>query len=167
MVNDITVTVVIPTRSRAGDLENCLKSLWAQTVKPESIIVIDNGSTDNTQEILEKFAGIRIIRDSGATLSQVFNLGWRHTESEIVAYLNDDAVAEEDWVKEIKHWFIVLRDAAVIGGPTIDMAPRRLTQLQRNGTLLSKIGTVCRLLKISPKRRRKKQCLVTKVVFPS
>ncbi|GAH04139.1 unnamed protein product, partial [marine sediment metagenome] len=49
-------TVVIPALNEEEFIGDCLKSIRAQTVPPDEIIVMDNGSTDKTVEIAQKYA---------------------------------------------------------------------------------------------------------------
>jgi glycosyltransferase involved in cell wall biosynthesis len=50
-----SISVIIPTYQHAGSIVKCLESLFAQTRLPDEIIVVDDGSTDNTQDRLARF----------------------------------------------------------------------------------------------------------------
>jgi glycogen synthase len=123
------IDTVIPTRNRAADLKACLGSLVPQLHSNDSVIVIDNGSTDETPTVLRSFEGLEVIHDDAKSLSILFNRGWRASSAEIIAFLNDDAVPDPTWLADLKHWFSVLPDAAAIGGPTRDQSARLLSRL--------------------------------------
>lgn len=100
----VEISVIVCTRNRAAFLEKCLESLLLQTLPAEQyeIIVVDNGSTDNTKEVLSKFAGVpflRVIDEPIAGLSRARNRGLQEAQALYVGYIDDDAVAGENWLK--------------------------------------------------------------------
>lgn len=119
------VSVVIPTLNRVDDLKRCLDALLAQTAAPDEIRVIDNGSTDGTRELLEKYPA-QVMAAPGVPVSRLFNLGWTSTSAEFIAYLNDDAEAVPEWLSRIKQTFDAFPQAAVVGGPTIAMREQEI-----------------------------------------
>ena len=126
------VSVVIPTHNRAADLYSCITSLLDQIGDDDELIVIDNCSTDRTQEILGliklKVRHLKVICDCSNNLARLFNLGWRASKCSYVSFLNDDTVPDAFWLSDTKLWFRELSDASIIGGPTKDMIPRRMRQ---------------------------------------
>ena len=101
------LTIVICTYNRAHILPEALSSLLRQIVSPEkySLLIIDNNSTDNTQEIIEsfkdKFADIRIVVENNQGLSHARNRALKECQTEWIAFLDDDAKAHPDWVETI------------------------------------------------------------------
>ena len=55
------VSIIVPARNEEASLGDCLASLTAQTGVAFEIIVVDDGSTDRTREIAQRFAGVRVI----------------------------------------------------------------------------------------------------------
>jgi len=106
---------------------------------PEEIIVIDNGSSDGTREYLESVPKLVHVLDSRPCLPALFNLGWRLSTMPIVAFLNDDAVVEGAWTDEIRAAFETLPDAAMIGGPTLDQADRRMRSMMGQSPVLFRL----------------------------
>jgi len=112
------VSVIVPTCNRRSDLKRCLNSLMEQTFQDFEIIVIDNGSTDGTVELLKNYPAI-VIKNDTKNLSHLFNLGWRNASGDIIAYLNDDAEVEKQWLEIIIDTFRRFKKAGTVGGPTV------------------------------------------------
>ena len=100
------VTVVVPTRNAARTLAACLKSLRAQTY-PCRIVVVDNGSTDGTSEIAERWADI--VLEAGPERSAQRNFGARTDPADFLGFIDADMVLEPSVVQEA---VAVLRDGA-------------------------------------------------------
>lgn len=129
--NKPLISIIVPTYNRCMDLKRCLDSLMRQTVKDFEIIVIDNGSTDQTSSLLNKYP-VKVIMDSTKNLAYLFNLGWRNASAEIVAYINDDAEAVPDWLENICKTFENFRHVAMVGGPTIVVKDTRILGLYKS-----------------------------------
>lgn len=99
------ITGVICTHNRERFIKRCILSLLKQSL-PEhqyEIIVVDNGSTDNTRKICQTFKDIpnfSYIYESRLGLSQARNTGWHHAKGKYVGYLDDDATAAESWFEK-------------------------------------------------------------------
>jgi len=90
------VSVVIPTFNRARDIGRCLESLTGQTLRDFEVIVCDDGSTDDTAAIVERFAGrldlqYRWAENFGGP-ARPRNIGLSLARAEYVAFLDSD-----DW----------------------------------------------------------------------
>jgi glycosyltransferase involved in cell wall biosynthesis len=84
-------TVIIPTYNRARFIGEAVKSILAQTLPAHEIIVVDDGSTDNTPEVLQAFASkITVIRQKNAGASAARNTGILHSKTEWLAFLDSD-----------------------------------------------------------------------------
>lgn len=104
----IQVSVIIPTLNRAFFLKNTLLSTLNQSFPQDEyeIIVIDNGSTDNTKQVVEDLNHqhnnrIRYFYDARPGLHIGRHIGAKHARGEILLYGDDDIIASPDWVKEI------------------------------------------------------------------
>lgn len=96
------VAVVVPNWNGARFLEACLRSLTEQT-EPAQIIVVDGGSTDGSRQLVsESFQGVTLLAlEENPGFAGAVNRGIAHALAggvEFVALLNNDAVAEPDWL---------------------------------------------------------------------
>jgi glycosyltransferase involved in cell wall biosynthesis len=109
------VTAILCTRNRAAWLERALHSLARQSLPAEAreILVVDNASTDDTPAAVRRLAAeltpIRYLAEPRLGLSFARNAGWQAANGEIIAYLDDDAVAAPDWLERIRDTFASLR----------------------------------------------------------
>lgn len=100
---DVRVAVVVPNWNGAREITDCLKSLQVQTEKCH-IIVVDNGSEDDSVKIVEeKFPGVELLKNStNLGFAGGVNTGFKKAIEdgyEFVATLNNDARAHKDWLK--------------------------------------------------------------------
>lgn len=119
-----TFSVVVATYNRAGSLVRSVQSLLRQTLSPNlyEIIIVDNNSTDGTSELAHRFTqsrpNIRCVRETSQGLSHARNRGWREAHGEYVAFIDDDAVAPEDWLECALSCFRTIQpQPQTVGGP--------------------------------------------------
>ncbi len=119
------ISVVICTHNRARLLSSALESLKDQTVgtKRYEVIVVDNRSSDNTKAITQDFheknrkVSIQYIREDELGLSIARNTGLRQAAGTWVAYLDDDAIADQHWLERIADTFeTVTPQPGAVGG---------------------------------------------------
>lgn len=106
------VSVVVNTFNSEKFIEDCLKSLEKQTVKPNEVLVVDHNSKDNTLAIAEKF-GCRIIVVEKGKRGFARDVGWRKARGSLVLYADSDNVLSENWVEEILKKFEQGADAVI------------------------------------------------------
>ena len=112
------VSVVVCSYNGASTLETCLRSLEKLNYPDYEVIVVDDGSTDNTQEILGRFAWVRNIRQKNMGLSHARNMGAAAATGEIVAYTDSDCEADPDWLYYLVLTLIRSKHVGV-GGPNL------------------------------------------------
>lgn len=98
-------SIVIPNLNGKGWLKDSLESVWAQTEQDFELIVIDNGSTDESLDIARSYCGrpnYTLIENGENTgFSHAVNQGIRAAQAEYVVLFNNDAFAEPDWLAEL------------------------------------------------------------------
>jgi len=93
------ISVIICTYNRANLLPRAILSVQKQTLQPLEIIVIDDGSTDNTIQVLKNFKKIRVISKKNSGISSARNLGIKLSCGKYIAFLDDDDEWHEDKLK--------------------------------------------------------------------
>ncbi len=117
------ISVVIPTFNRAHVLERAIDSVFEQTFQDFELLIVDDGSTDNTQELLEKrYAGeskLRYLKMQNRGVSAARNLGVVESKGEWIALLDSD----DEWLPQRleKQWRLLERrpDLKLIHGEEI------------------------------------------------
>jgi glycosyltransferase involved in cell wall biosynthesis len=95
------VSVVIPTFNSARFLAAAIDSALAQTLPPKEVIVVDDGSTDTTNEILDRYGdSIVVLRQPNSGVSHARNAGAARATGNVLAFLDSDDV----WLPQKLEW---------------------------------------------------------------
>ena len=113
-----SASVVVCSYNGGRTLEECLDSLMRLNYPDYEVILVDDGSTDATPQIAERYPLIRSIRQENKGLSAARNVGAQAARGEIVAYTDDDCVADEDWLLYLVRGLLD-QGVEAIGGPNI------------------------------------------------
>ncbi|MBO4712064.1 glycosyltransferase family 2 protein [bacterium] len=117
------ISIAVCTYNRADVLPKCLESLVDQTADTElfEVLIIDNNSTDDTKKIATDFckksSNFKYIFEEKQGLSHARNRAITEANGEYIAYIDDDAIANKDWVKKIESVIQNNKDIAAFGGP--------------------------------------------------
>ena len=84
------VSVVITCYDQARYLDDAIESVLAQTYPHLELVVVDDGSHDNTSEVAGRYPGVRLVRQDNAGLSAARNAGIRHTNGAYLLFLDAD-----------------------------------------------------------------------------
>src|SRR5579863_6173909 len=91
------IDVVIPTYNGATHIRDCVSSVLAQTLKPRRVIIVDDGSTDNTVELVDSLRGChpsimlhRMGRNSGVSAAR--NAGIELSKAPFIAFIDADDI---------------------------------------------------------------------------
>lgn len=86
-----SVSVIVPTFNYAHFLPAALDSVFAQTLPPREVVVVDDGSTDATPQVLARYEGrIRAVRKENGGLAAARNSGAQMASGELLAFLDSD-----------------------------------------------------------------------------
>jgi glycosyltransferase involved in cell wall biosynthesis len=94
------VSVVIPARNSAATIEACLAALGEQTVRPGEVIVVDDGSTDETPGIARRM-GAQVITQDHAGAGAARNRGAKAARGELLLFTDADCAPVPDWVERL------------------------------------------------------------------
>ena len=99
-----SVSVVIPVRNDAVLLEHCLRALDRQTRRADEVVVVDNGSTDDTVAVAERF-GARVVTEPVQGIPRASAAGYDAATGDIIARLDADSRPRPDWIERIDRSF--------------------------------------------------------------
>jgi GT2 family glycosyltransferase len=110
----VRASVIIPAFNCRGVLAICLDALSRQTIPLAEfeIIVVDDGSTDGTEEVAASYPGVRVIRQRNRGPAAARNCGVRHAEAPIVVFTDSDCEPTPGWLEAMLEPF---GDASVAG----------------------------------------------------
>ena len=116
-------SVIVCTRNRASLLDRCLAGITAQGVDPDrhEVLVVDDGSGPATGAVARRWAartpGLRYWRQPFAGLSHARNAGIRLARGDVLAYLDDDAIAQPGWLAALEEAYLAWPGVAAVAGP--------------------------------------------------
>lgn len=112
----VHLSVVIPALDDAELLADCLAALAAQTRVADEIIVVDNGSTDNTA-LVAATAGCRVVTEPRRGILIAASAGFDAAHGDLLARLDADSVPPVDWLERIEQAFAADPGLAALTGP--------------------------------------------------
>lgn len=116
----VTVAIVVCTRDRPAYLRRCLERLTTLRPAPAELVVVDNAPTDDaTQRVCDEF-GVRRVLEANPGLDRARNRGWHETVSDVIAYVDDDAVADRGFAGALARSFGA--DIAAVTGLVLPLA---------------------------------------------
>jgi glycosyltransferase involved in cell wall biosynthesis len=127
MIPQYKATIAICTYNRVKLLQLCIESLSKINFPFDEfeVLVVDNNSTDNTAEICNAFPGLyphlnfRYIVETQQGVGYTRTRGAKEAKGEIVAYIDDDCLAEENWLKRIVQFYDMYSEAMSTGGKIV------------------------------------------------
>ena len=104
-MNKEKVSVIIPVYNVEKEIARCVESLLAQTYSSIEIILIDDGSTDNSSKLCDDYsagyANIVVLHKENGGLSDARNTGLRHAKGKYILYVDSDDYIEKDSCKRL------------------------------------------------------------------
>ncbi len=125
-----SVAVVITTYEHARFVEGAVRSVLAQTVPVDEIIVVDDGSSDRPQDVVAGFPQVRIVSQPNRGLAAARNVGWRTARSDLVLFLDADDRLVPIAVEANRRALAAAPEAALAYGAyvLVDVASARIKQ---------------------------------------
>jgi GT2 family glycosyltransferase len=118
------VSVIVCTYNRCEKLRRSLEAIAAAALAseiPVEMIVVDNNSSDATEAVVEAFARaspipVRRVLESSQGLSYARNRGIREAQGDIIAFTDDDCIADPGWIAAIAKEFAAAPEVMIVGG---------------------------------------------------
>lgn len=99
LIERTTASIIIPTFNGAARIGNCLDALLGQSRdRNVEVIVVDDGSTDNTTSAVARYPGVRLISQANAGPAAARNRGAEEARGEIILFTDDDCVPTPGWL---------------------------------------------------------------------
>ncbi len=135
---DLLISVVVVTHNRPGELKECLESLKRQDLSKNfyELLVVDSSTTHKNETLaLVKKYPVKYIRTKYKGMTVARNIGICNAKGEIVAFLDDDAIADKNWIKQILKSYN--NKVGGVGGKVIE--DRNIRRNKRKQALIGKI----------------------------
>jgi len=129
----LKISLVIITRNRSKLLKRCLESISRQTTLPNEILIVDNNSTDGTMQTALAFAKklpIKCLLEKKIGYSFARNFGAKKASGDIIAFTDDDCVADKNWIRQMKKSFSI-PGVDLFGGEIKPLKTSNQTEIQK------------------------------------
>ena len=124
------VSVIMPAYNAEKTVKACIDSLLKQTYENYEIIAVDNNSKDKTKEILQSYKGkIRFLTEEKQGSFAARNTGVRNSKGEILAFIDADCTAENNWLEKLTEQIRVEAEVAAYGG-SVDVQETRWSRME-------------------------------------
>jgi glycosyltransferase involved in cell wall biosynthesis len=107
------LSIIIPTYNEEKDIASTIKSLLAQVYKKFEIIIVDDGSNDNTIKVASSFNKVRVLEQNHKGPGAARNLGVKSSRGEILIFVDADMTFREDYLSNLIN--PIIKDKRVIG----------------------------------------------------
>ncbi len=105
-MNPIEISVIIPAYNASATIGRALEALASQDYpKPYEVIVVDDGSTDNTSQVVHGFSNVHYVSQDNAGPAAARNHGARLAKGEFLAFTDSDCVPHHDWLSRLMAGF--------------------------------------------------------------
>ena len=118
----LTLSLCVCTRNRAVDLRGLLESVAGQCRPPDEVVIIDNGSSDHTKDVVQGFATqpgaapVRYIVDRSLAIGGLRNRAVSESVGDIICFTDDDCILHQGWFRNIEESFLLEERIGAVGG---------------------------------------------------
>ncbi len=107
----MSVSVIIPSYNSEGTIRQTLEAVLNQDFKDYEIIVVDDGSEDNTCRIVEEYQ-VRLVKQKHKGPAAARNLGAKEAKGDLILFTDSDCIPERNWIEEMIRPF---EDDGIVG----------------------------------------------------
>jgi glycosyltransferase involved in cell wall biosynthesis len=119
-------SVVVPVRNDAGPLDRCLVALGRQRLAPAEVLVVDNGSRDDSVRVAERH-GATVLTEPSVGIGAAASRGYDAAAGDVILRLDADSVPPADWISRIADRFASDAGLDALTGPgDFSAVPRRV-----------------------------------------
>lgn len=137
MVKNQKVSVVVCTHNRWQSLKRTLLALRSLDYENYEVVVIDDGSRDDTLKLKEEFKDINFVRQEHQGIAVTRNRGALESLADLIAYIDDDCVPDKNWLRNLVET-MRLTGSDVVGGRSYS----KDNKLQYSQHLVDRFGTI-------------------------
>jgi len=140
----VTVTVIVVTLNRPDCICRCLDSLRLQEPRPDQIIVVDASLDDRTKDAVGEFDKVQYLRNSDGygRMTASRNIGLKAAFGDVIAFVDDDAFAQDGWLENLLGTFVRFPLAGAVGGRALNRQPGEATEGKARIGRLNGSGTL-------------------------
>ena len=108
------VTIVVGVRNMRTTIGKCIESLLKCEYQDKDIIIVDDGSSDGTPDVIRKYP-VKLVSIPASGIAKARDIGYKESHGDIVAYTDADCEVQEDWVLRFVKYFANPSISAVTG----------------------------------------------------
>ncbi|MBW8753634.1 MAG: glycosyltransferase [Sphingomonadales bacterium] len=113
-----TISLIIPAYNEEAYLPACLDAVMRNVAgKAIEVIVVDNGSTDGTKQVIERYPAVTYLFEPRKGITRARQRGYLGSTGDVLAYVDADTHPPANWIEQIWEQFAADEDLACLSGP--------------------------------------------------
>ena len=115
-------SIIIPVYNSEKTIEKCIKSVFNQYYPKDNyeVIVVDDGSTDNSLDLIKDYSSIKLIRQENRGPAAARNLGVKHAKGRYIVFTDSDCIVNKHWLEYIEEGFKNYPKISGLGGEILN-----------------------------------------------